>query len=302
VGDGVAQEGFHTSGLTPSELPLSNALAGSGFIETDPTAIAAAFADWVMHDPAGYREYRDHNVVPLGAFSTPAYGIHCNTSEPITTLDQLKGLKIRWPGGMASKLTQDLGGIPVNIPAVEIYQALQTGQIDCAGILAVWLNVDNKLEEVTSSSTLLNWEGSFNSPVHVFNADFWKGLTAEQRKIVMDLAARSQAKIQINFNTANQKAYDDAVANGHQVVEPDEAVHAAVAEWVAAGLGGRTDIARDAYGVQDPEALYASFEPYMEKWGALIRGMADPNDEEELTRLFLDNMYNDLDPATYGME
>ena len=60
-------------------------------------------------------------------------------------------------------------------------------------------------------------------------------------------------------------------------------------------------VARDTYKLEDPEAVFASFEPYVEKWGTLVRGMTDRTDEEELTQLLLDNMFSDLDPSVYGM-
>lgn len=302
VGDGVVQEGFHNAGYTPSELPLSNALSSYGFIEPDPTTIGAAFADWVMHDPAGQEEYFSHNVVPIGGFSTPSYPIICNTSEPITEIDQMKGLKIRFPGGANAKLTQDLGGVAVNIPAGEIYQALQSGAIDCAGILASWLNIDNSLDEVSQSTTLMDWTGAYTSPLQLYNRDFWSGLSTEDRALIFKLAARAQAKLQIRFNTDNQKALDASAAKGHPVVEPGESIQKAVAEWVDNGVGDMAGVAKDTYGVEDPEALFESFHPYVEKWRGLVDGMKDPNDEDELTQLLLDNMFNDLDPATYGVK
>ena len=85
------------------------------------------------------------------------------------------------------------------------------------------------------------------------------------------------------------------------MVEPDESIQNAVQEWIDNGLGDRAAVARDAYGVEDPEALFASFEPYIEKWRELISNMDDPLDEDELTQVFYDNLYGELDPAEYGM-
>ncbi|WP_108260875.1 C4-dicarboxylate TRAP transporter substrate-binding protein [Mangrovicoccus ximenensis] len=300
IGAGVVQEGSQNSGYTPSELPLSNALSSYGFLQPDPTTMGAAYADWVMHDPAAQDEYLSQNVVPVGGFSTPNYPIICNTRQPVTSLEQFRGLKIRWPGGASAKLTQDLGAIPVNIPGNEIYQALQNGSIDCAGILAAWLNIDNSLEEVSRSTTVLDWVGSYISPAQNWNRDFWTSISAEDRALVFELAARTQAKIQIRFNTDSQKALETAAAKGHQVVEPDDSIREAVAQWVDDGVGDMAGVARDTYGVADPEALFASFAPYVEKWTALVEGMEDRNDEDAFTQLLLDNLYNDLDPAAYG--
>lgn len=302
IGDGVAHSGFQAMGYVPSDAPLNNALTAYGFIEPNATAIAMAFADWAMHDPAALDQYKDNNVVAFGGFSTPTYPFICNTKEPITTLDQFQGLKVRFPGGANAKLTEDLGGVPVNIPGNEIYQALQTGAIDCAGILAAWLNIDNSLEEVATSVTLANFTGSYNSPVNISNRDWWAGLTVAQRKQWMDLTARASAKFQIYFNTNDQKALDTAAANGVEIVEPDEAFKTAVQEWIDNGLGDMNGIAKETYGIEDPEAFFASFDPYVEKWGKLIRDMENVNDEDALTQVIMDNMYADIDPATYGVD
>ena len=60
-------------------------------------------------------------------------------------------------------------------------------------------------------------------------------------------------------------------------------------------------IARDTYKLENPEAVFATFEPYVTKWTGLVQGLKDRNNEDELTQLLLDNMFKDLDPAVYGM-
>ena len=301
TGDGVTQYGFHTSGYTPSDLPIANAVSGFGFVEPDPTIIGFAWADFMMHDPAQNAEYQNHNVVPLGGFSTPTYPALCSSATPIKTLADIQGKKIRFPGGLTANLAQYVGAVPVNIPAPEIYQALQTGQIDCAGIVPLWLNIDNNLDEVVKSVTLLEWTGSFNSPIALYNKDWWKGLTNEQRQILIDVAAEGTAKIQVRFTVLTQKAYDDAAKNkGVVIVEPDESIQKKVQEWKDAGYGDMAGIAKNTYGIEDPEALFASFMPYIEKWRGLLNGV-DRADEATLAKLIKENMTNDIDPATYGM-
>ena len=194
-----------------------------------------------------------------------------------------------------------MGGVAVNIPGNEIYQALQTGAIDCAGILAAWLNIDNSLEEVAKSVTLADFTGSYNSPVHLANRGFWQSLTDEQRAIYLETTARATAKMQILFNLNDAKAIALARENGLEIVEPDESFRAAVKEWVDNGVGDQKGIARDTYGVEDPDKFFADFDVYVKKWGPIIRGMEDVNDEDALTQVILDNMYNDIDPSTYGM-
>lgn len=300
IGDGVAQIGQTTVGYTPSDLPINASISGFGFIEPDPIAIGAAYADWIMHDPAALGEWEGHNVIPMAGFSTPEYSLMCNTSEPVTELEQMKGLKVR-AYGLIGALVTDLGGVPVGMPASEAYQALQTGALDCASLSANWLR-DGNLQEVSNYTTLTRWTPAFNSPQMTINKDWWKGLTAEQRAIIFDLAARTQARAHIMYAESASSALDAALANSQtEVAEPGESLQSAVDAWVANGVGDMAGIARDTYGLDDPEAVFATFEPYVTKWGELVRGMTDRNDEEELTQLLLDNIFADLDPDTYGM-
>lgn len=303
IGDGVVEGGNATTGYTPSDLPLTNSLSPMFFLYPDPNVIGPAFADWAMHDPAAIQEWQgNNNVVPLGGFSTPAYPIICNTTNPITSLNQLRGLKIRFPSGANATLAQSLGAIPVNIPAPEIYQAMQTRQIDCAAIMQSWLNIENSLEEVSKSTTEMNWASSFHSPLQALNRDFWKSLSNEQRAEMFKAAAHAQATVQVKYNNEHLKALQDATSQGHIVVEPDATITDAVDAWVAEGVGDMAGVARDTYGVQDPEALFESFKPYGEKWTKIIAGMKDPSDLEELTNVLYENLYSDLDPAVYGMQ
>jgi TRAP-type C4-dicarboxylate transport system substrate-binding protein len=300
IGDGVAQIGQTTVGYTPSDLPINASIAGFGFIEPDPIAIGAAFADWTMHDPAAQEEWRGHNVLPMAGFSTPEYSLMCNTSEPITEAAQMKGLKVR-AYGLIGDLVKSLGGVPVGMPASEAYQALQTGALDCASLSANWLR-DGNLQEVSNYTTLTRWTPAFNSPQMTINRDWWQGLTDEQRQTIFELAARTEARAHIKYAAAATSALDAALKAGQtEVAEPGASLQEAVKAWIDAGIGDMVGIARDTYGVSDPEAVFASFKPYVEKWGKLARGMKDRNNEDELTQLLLDNMFNDLDPAVYGM-
>ena len=301
IGDGIAHGGQITVGYTPSDLPINASIAGYGFIEPDPIAIGAAYADWFMHDSAAMAEWAGHGVVPLVGFSTPEYSLMCNTSEAITEADQMSGLKVR-SYGLIGALVKDLGGVPVGMPASEAYQALQTGALDCASLSANWLR-DGRLEEVTNFTTLTAWTPAFNSPQMSFDKEFWQGLTTEQRALILDLAARTQAKAHALYAASADGALKEALDGGKTIeAMPGASLQSAVQAWIDAGVGDMAGIARDTYGIDDPEAVFATFEPYVEKWGSLVRGMKDRNDEAELAQLIRDNMLNDIDPAVYGMD
>lgn len=301
VGGGVAQMGFHSTNYTPSELPVAYSVSGVGFENPDPYVLGFAFADWVMHETVVYDDFRRNGVIPIGGFSTPRYLLICNTPEPIQSPDDIRGKKIRFPGGQAAKLADHLRLTPVSIPAPEMYQALQNGQVDCAGIFATYLDIDMQLHEVARSVTDLQLPPVFFDAMQVYNADFWQGLTPEQRKAVFDEAARSMAEMTVDFATTTEASFAFAAEQDIPIVTPDAELAASINEWIAAGAGDMVGEAR-RLGVEDPEAVLASFRAYVEKWDGLMDGVSDPNDADELTALLKAEIFDTLDPATYGAE
>lgn len=86
---------------------------------------------WFMY--GGGQELMDKVYSKYGLLSFPGG----NTSgqmggwfrKPITSVEDLKGLKMRIPG-FAGEILAELGAAPVNIPAGELYTALERGTID----------------------------------------------------------------------------------------------------------------------------------------------------------------------------
>lgn len=300
IADGVAQLGFVYSGYTPSELPVSNALTGMAFVETDPIVLGMSFADFLMHEEIGFNDYRHNGIIPVGGFGTAPSVFICNT-EPLTSLGDLKGKRVRFPGSFVSQLGEHLGVVPVNVPAPEIYQALQSGQIDCATIHPSWLNMDGSLSEVSKSVLLMNIAPNFASPAHAYDADFWQGLTTEERQTLLDVAARTMARMEIGYLEPQQRALDMAEAGGIVITEPDSTITEAIAAWVADGVGGMDKVARETHGIDDPEALFTTFRKYLDKWRPIVAALEDRNDEDALTAMIKTHLIDTVDAATYGM-
>jgi hypothetical protein len=172
-----------------------------------------------------------------------------------------------------------------------------------AGGPFVELNCANLPDELLESELFGAEQGAHSTATRRVQG---KIAAAEHGTLFLDeigeLSARAQAKAQIGFDTNQRASFEAAVAKGHVVVEPDASITDAVAAWVEAGVGDMAGIAMSTYGVQDPEALFASFAPYVEKWRGLVGGMADQWNEDELTALIIANLYDNLDPATYGVE
>jgi len=263
--------------------------------------LAYAFADFVMNDAMGYQDFAQHGVVPIGAFSTPVYQLICK-GTPIRSLKDLKGKRVRFPGGQGANLAGTLGITTVNIPSIEIYQALTQGQLDCTANDLTYLTGSQKLHEVSDSVTMMGLTPSFNSAMQLFNQDTWAGLTDQERRGVLDATATAMARLQIDWDVKAAKALEFVRKAGHEVIEPDETITNAVKSWVDAGVGDMVGVARDTYKIDDPDALIATFQGYLTKWSGLINSLEDRYNEEALIDLSKKNLFDKIDASSYGIK
>ncbi len=99
-------------------------------------------------------------------------------SEPIATLDDLQGMKVRSFTASMSALLERLGASPVTLAFPEVYPALQRGVATC-GITSATSANTGKWPEVTTHVLPLAVAGSVQT--HVVNVAWWNTLTADQQ-------------------------------------------------------------------------------------------------------------------------
>lgn len=78
---------------------------------------------------SGYLKSDFKDVKMLALAMPPTMDLHSN-KKLVKTLDDLKGMKIRTPSAMMGKLIKKWGGVPVAMPAPEVYLSLERGVID----------------------------------------------------------------------------------------------------------------------------------------------------------------------------
>ena len=300
VADGLAQSGFHTATYTPSDLPVSNAVADMGFITPDPFIMAFAWSDFMMNEPVGFNEWRDNGVLFGGGYAVPEYNFICR--EPVTTLEDMKGLRVRMPGGGWARFGQEIGVVGVNVPSNEIYTAFERGSVDCTASDTSHLTGGATLMEVAGGVTTLAMSPFYAGVTWAYNPDFWADLTPEQRRTVFDVSAESLARLQVAYAREASEAREQAAARGIAIVEPDASLQEAYDKWVADGVGDMAGIAASTHGIEDPEALFASFQGYVDKWSDLLSGLEQPYTAEALTALLQENLYGPIDVNTWGLE
>lgn len=136
------------------------------------------------------------NVVDLATFV--AMGSHLHSTEPVTSLDDLRGKVFAAQDAAGARTLEALGASASVMVGPDAYLALQRGSVD--GVLSAWGWVNNfKLNEVTTYHTLLNLNpGTYSS---VMNKDTWEKLTAQEQAHIRDLTP-----LYFFYNTTNGAA------------------------------------------------------------------------------------------------
>jgi len=72
-----------------------------------------------------------------------------HSKKSVKTLKDLKGMKIRLPGGMVAQVFEKFGVSTTSLPSSDIYPALEKGTVDAADYVGPAINYDLGFAEVT---------------------------------------------------------------------------------------------------------------------------------------------------------
>jgi TRAP-type C4-dicarboxylate transport system substrate-binding protein len=294
--DNIVQVAHHAAIYTPSEMPVANAIQELGFNFDDPLIGILAVTDFSLNNPIQLAEWKELDIVYLGAYNTPSYVLFCR--EPVRNLDELRGKRIRTAGSTVSAWVEEAGGTPVNVPSSEMYTGLDRGSLDCASN-AVNDLIDRSLWEVAEHTTLLPTGMYWSGPQWGFNADFWASLSDDHRNVFKEASAKAMTRMIVQYLGASEAAMQKAISYGNNIYQPEEDLMASVEAFRNEALAKVYDKARDEYGVQDPVALIDDFLATYEKWLALV-SKVDREDEEALAELAMKEIFNKL-PSDYGI-
>jgi TRAP-type C4-dicarboxylate transport system substrate-binding protein len=162
----------------PGSFHLSHALELPFIFQN---AYAASFVAESLYVKYFKSEYENMGVYLANYNATPPYNIL--SKKPIRTLEDVKGLKIRSAGGLATEIVKKLGGVPVFITTAEVYSAFQRGIVDAVllhdvGILAY------RLYEVGKYKTNLGLN-LFGTP-YCLNRKTFDSLPPDLKKVFYD--------------------------------------------------------------------------------------------------------------------
>lgn len=135
--------------------------------------------------------------------------------KPITTLEEVKGLKLLGQTAPHTDRTKALGAVPVNLPFPEIYMSLDKRVID--GMTISWGPVlMTKTTELVKYVTYPGWGTVVNAVV--MNKDTWNKLPADIQAIIDDMSFEYGVKAAGGYDaycTEAERIFDE---NGGQRV------------------------------------------------------------------------------------
>lgn len=135
VRTGVADLGIVLVTLTPGRFPLSELGTLPDLVKvTDASQASKVLSTAILENSAKYlaKEYEGTRLVNVAV--TPAQGFL--TKKEVTTLADLKGLRIRHGGKEYVETIEALGAVAVSVSPTDLAEALSRGRID--GVLGLY--------------------------------------------------------------------------------------------------------------------------------------------------------------------
>lgn len=174
VAKGLSDLGYFTATWTAGRFPLTDVLSLAVWV--DGKDVAADIGN-AVYNRVLKEEFKNVKVLELnGCIQSFIW-----TKKPVSKMADLKGMKLRSPGGHQTNYIKSLGAEPVFMPLGDVYLAMETGTVDgivtCPPLILAF-----KLHEVAKHATVLTFgcvsEGT------IMNLNSWNKLPAEQKKAV----------------------------------------------------------------------------------------------------------------------
>ncbi|MCO8144105.1 TRAP transporter substrate-binding protein [Rhodovulum tesquicola] len=158
VMDGAADVSIIFHGYQPGRFVTTKMIELPGYVGSSE---AAAVAYWRAYE-AHLKQADEHRGVKVIALHSHG-GAQLQSAAPVTTLDQMAGMKVRIPGGVATDLGAALGMIGIQVPAPKVYETLASRAADGV-VIPIESRVGFKLTEVAQNMYMLPgglYRGSF---------------------------------------------------------------------------------------------------------------------------------------------
>lgn len=163
---------------------------------------------------AGAMEKRGFKLVSIAPTDYPS-SIFLTRPKAAATIEDLKGLKLRSPGGRVGQLAGEAFGYsPVAIAGAELIPALSQGVVD-GGILPPIYTFDNKLPVKGLTIAPYTWPAI--TPI-IMSLEVFNTLSPDQQRIVMEVGDELRARALSIVEETTGKSIEALKAGGADVV------------------------------------------------------------------------------------
>jgi TRAP-type C4-dicarboxylate transport system substrate-binding protein len=183
VENGLADMGDLVVPYFPDQLPVNNAIGFFWPQPHSPKELATMMGTFHQTIPQFGAELDRFNMKLIGLRPLGYYGILCR--EPVRTVEDFAGKRIRAYGIALPAAIQAIGGVPVSMSTVETYEALERGVLDCTPIEPVIAH-GQKYDEVAKYYVDAPMGASWGQFI-VINTNKWAGLPDDLKQVLTEI-------------------------------------------------------------------------------------------------------------------
>ena len=293
VKDGLMQAGLGIVPYVPNSIPSVYAIYSTLIFGEDDVVAAtgAALETIYQHCQSCLDEFRNFNAVGLGGWTSSAYFLACR--EPIKTLAELKGKRVRATGGNAEMLKL-AGMVPIGATLSEAVGLLQRGGLDCQHGIHDWLRTFGYGD---FTKYLMDAPLGLSGPAigMYMNRDAWNAFTLDQKKIHIKYAAWLSAKMAIgNFIESNEATLKMLTTEkGVQIVHVGSEFASVTANYKKAQRDINIATAK-RFGVKDPAPIIDYYEAAVERWRPKSKDIG--RNVDKFTDVLVSEIFSQVDP------
>ncbi|SFU81730.1 C4-dicarboxylate TRAP transporter substrate-binding protein [Halomonas korlensis] len=293
---GLVEAGLLLPAYFPADLPNFNLIGDMALLGTNSYAMNGAVTEYIATCDACQAELKQMGIVYTSTHTTDVY--HLLTNKPVTTVEDLQGMRLRVGGSQYSRWLEAMGGTPTSTPVGETFESLSQGVID--GSIASSADIISfRLEDAIDYLTYIGL-GTFHSTIsHATGQPAWNSLSAEDREAVARASTRASALATQRW-AYEMPAEADQVArdSGIEILEADESLHEATRNFAEKDLVYAAEQAESRYGVSDAAAKLERFQELVEKWNGIIEEIGE--DPEAVAEAINREVWNEVDFTNYG--
>lgn len=130
-------------------------------------------------------ELERNNMMPVVGYNSGWFQFM--SRDPLASLDDLRGQRMRSYGGARVPFAEELGITPVFMPFPDIYPAIDRGVIDGAEVVGYLVEVFS-LQEVAPNLLIANSGAAVAAPLAVFNRELWFDMPENLRDLITEVS------------------------------------------------------------------------------------------------------------------